>query len=73
MLLIKDLNLGFRTLVDGMEDAVNEAYVTWPTSSYLVGEDGAVAYAGGHGSFGFKLSEFRTAIESYLKMRGNAQ
>jgi len=60
------LQYGIRTYVDKMDDAVNKAYAAWPTRLYLVGLDGKIVYHGGLGPFGFKPSEFDTAIGKYL-------
>ena len=35
------LKYGVRTWVDGMDDAVNEAYAAWPTRLYLLDPTGA--------------------------------
>ena len=60
------LKYGVRTWVDGMDDAVNEAYAAWPTRLYLLDPTGAVVYAGGLGPYGFRPKEFGAAIEAYL-------
>jgi hypothetical protein len=65
------LQYGIRTVIDGMDDAVNKAYAAWPTRLYLVGIDGRVVYAGGLGPFGFKPPEFKAAIEHSLSEQGN--
>ncbi len=65
-----DLGYDIRTCVDGMDDAVNEAYAALPTRLYLVGRDGRVVYAGGLGPFGFKPAEMKAAIEKYLAQPG---
>ncbi|MCA9904848.1 MAG: hypothetical protein KC547_13420 [Anaerolineae bacterium] len=56
------LQYGIRTYVDEMDDAVNLAYMAWPTRLYLVGLDGRVVYRGGIGPFGFKPKELEAAI-----------
>jgi hypothetical protein len=66
------MQYGIRTYVDGMDDAVNEAYAARPTRLYLVGLDGRVVYAGGLGPFGFKPAELGAAIEKYLARMDNA-
>ena len=60
------MQYGIPTYVDGMDDAVNQAYAAWPTRLYLIGLDGIVVYAGGLGPFGFKPAQFAEAIERYL-------
>lgn len=61
-----ELEYGIPTLVDGMDDAVSEAYAALPTRLYLVGVDGRVAYAGRPGPRGFKPQELGAAIEECL-------
>ncbi len=58
------LKYGIRTWVDGVDDAVNEAYAAWPTRLYLVGVDGRVAYHGGLGPFGFSPKALGKAIQA---------
>lgn len=60
------LQYGIRTYVDEMDDQVNNDYAAWPTRLYLIGLDGRVVYAGGLGPYGFKPSELKIAIDSYL-------
>ncbi|MCK5645574.1 MAG: hypothetical protein KAH97_02280 [Anaerolineales bacterium] len=54
------------TLVDDIEDSVNQAYAGLPTRLYLVDLDGVVAYAGGLGPYGFKPGELKAAMELLL-------
>ena len=60
------LKYGIKTYVDGMDDAVNQAYAAWPTRLYLIGLDGKVIYGGGIGPFDFKPAVFERAIKEYL-------
>ena len=64
---IQALNFGIKTLVDDMDDRVNEAYAAWPARFYLVGIDGKVVYAGGMVPFDYKPEAFMAAIEGYLQ------
>lgn len=61
------LQYGVHTLVDEMDNRVNDAYAAWPTRLYLVGWDGRVVYAGGLGPYGFKPAKLEAAIADYLK------
>jgi hypothetical protein len=63
------LQYGIPTVVDGMDDAVSEAYAARPTRLYLIGADGRVVHAGGLGPMGFKPTELGAAIEEYLATR----
>jgi hypothetical protein len=55
------------TLVDEIDDPVNQAYAGLPTRLYLIDVEGVVAYAGGLGPFGFKPIELRMAMDSLLR------
>ena len=66
------LDYGVRTWVDGVDDAVNEAWAAWPTRLYLVDRDGVVAYAGGLGPYGFKPKALGAAIGDLLASDGVA-
>jgi len=57
---------GIPTLVDDMDDAVNEAYAAWPTRLYLIDIEGRVVYHGGLGPVGFRPTKLGAAIEEYL-------
>jgi type I thyroxine 5'-deiodinase len=56
-------------LVDGLDDAVDEAYEAWPDRLYLIDRDGRVAYRGPPGPFGFKPDELADAIDRELSGR----
>jgi hypothetical protein len=60
------LKYGVRTLVDEMDDAVNEAYAGWPTRLYLIGLDGKVVYHGGVGPYDFHPYKLEAAIKDYF-------
>jgi hypothetical protein len=65
------LKYGINTYVDGMDDAVNQAYAAWPTRLYLVGLDGKVAYRGGLGPFDFRPAVLEKEIKKYLAKTKN--
>src|SRR5262245_9993119 len=58
----RDLHPGFPVAVDGIDDAVNEAYAAWPERLYLVDVDGTVVYRGGKGPMGFKPEELEGVL-----------
>ena len=51
-------------LVDGIDDAVNQAYAAWPDRLYLVGRDGNIAFHGFEGPMGFDTEALAEAIRS---------
>ena len=60
------LQYGVTTLVDEMDDAVMNAYASWPTRLYLVDAEGKISYAGDQGPSGFKPAELKDAIDALL-------
>jgi hypothetical protein len=51
------LEMRMPTVIDGMDNAVADAYGGWPDRLYLIGTEGRIAYQGGEGPFGFKPDE----------------
>jgi hypothetical protein len=47
------LGLKMPVLVDGMDDAVSEAFAAWPERIYVADADGAVRFVGGPGPWEF--------------------
>lgn len=52
--LQKDKKLTIPCLIDGMDNAVAEAYKGWPDRVFLVRKDGVLAVAGRRGPWGFR-------------------
>lgn len=50
-------------VIDGIDNAVDEAYEAWPDRLYLIDRDGRIAFRGGAGPFGFRPDELASAIE----------
>jgi hypothetical protein len=53
-------------LVDGMDDAVSEAFAAWPERIFVVGADGVIAFQGGPGPWGFDPEAAAGALEGIL-------
>lgn len=60
---VATLKMTMPTLIDREDNRVNAVYGAWPDRLYIVGVDGKIAYQGGPGPGGFKVSE----IEKWLK------
>ena len=60
------LKLSLPTVIDGLDDKVNQAYAGWPDRLYLVGRDGKIAFKGRMGPGGFRPDELEAAIEEAL-------
>ena len=58
-----DLHISIPTLVEEMDNAIDEAYGAAPERLYLIGKDGNVYYHGGAGPHLFDLDEFYEAIQ----------
>ena len=50
---VERLGLTMPVLVDGMDDAVSEAFAAWPERLYVAERGGRLAYVGGPGPFEF--------------------
>jgi hypothetical protein len=63
------LRLGFPTLVDGLDDAVNRAYAASPVRLYVIGRDGRVEYRSEPGPFGLDPPAFEAAVAAAVARR----
>lgn len=64
--LRKVIKLGGLTMpavIDDDEGTTQRAYTGWPDRLYVIGADGKIAYKGGPGPSGFRVSE----VEAWLK------
>ena len=57
------LELSFPALVDGLDNAVDEAYSGWPERIYVIGRDGRIRYKSLPGPFGFEPEELAAELE----------
>lgn len=64
------LHLSIPMLIDGMDNAVETAYASWPDRLYVVGIDGKIAYKGGPGPGGFRPEEMRATLDWLLSEGG---
>jgi len=64
---VRDLNIKFTTLVDTMDNEVEQAYAAWPIRLYVVGKDGRIAWKGKPGPDGFLPAELAVAIEEVIE------
>ena len=62
----RSLGIEFTTLVDGMDNAVEQAYTAWPDRYYLIATGGRIAAKGKPGPAGFKAPEIESAIVKLL-------
>lgn len=66
------LEIEFPALVDGLDNATDEAYAGWPERIYLIGIDGRIRYKSGPGPFGFEPEELGAELER-LSMEGTCR
>ena len=64
------LGLTMPVLVDGMDDAVSEAFAAWPERIYVIGVGGTVLYKGGMGPFGFDTDEAENRLAEIIGSAG---
>lgn len=60
------LHLSIPMLIDGMDNAIEAAYASWPDRLYVVGADGKLAYAGAPGPAGFHPEEMQATLDRLL-------
>jgi hypothetical protein len=63
---VERLGLTLPVLVDGMDDAVSEAFAAWPERIYVVTADAHVAHAGGPGPFEFDPEASAAVLDELL-------
>jgi hypothetical protein len=62
----RKLDIRFTTLVDGMDNAVENDYAGFPDRLYLVDKSGVIRYKSAPGPQGFKPAELEAAIQKEL-------
>ena len=60
------LRLSIPTLLDGIDNAADQAYQGWPERLYVVSTDGRVAYQGGKGPYGFDPEALHSFLVGFL-------
>ena len=63
---VERLGLTMPVLVDGMDDAVSEAFAAWPERLYVADTGGRLAFVGGPGPFEFDPDAAAAALEELL-------
>ena len=59
---VADLQVNFPALVDGLDNATDEAWCAWPERLFLIGRDGRIAYLSAPGPFGFEPAGLGAAL-----------
>jgi hypothetical protein len=63
---VERLGLTMPVLVDGMDDAVSEAFAAWPERLCVAETGGRIAYVGGPGPFEFEPDNAASALDGLL-------
>ena len=61
-----DLDLKMPMLVDGIDNAVEDAYVSEPIRMYIIDRDGILTFNGAPGPAGFNPDDWEAAIQQQL-------
>ena len=61
------LGLTMPVLVDGMDDAVSDAFAAWPERLYVADRRGRLAYVGGPGPFEFEPDAAAQALADLVE------
>ena len=63
---VERLGLTMPVLVDGMDDAVSEAFAAWPERLFVADGGGRLAYVGGPGPFEFDPDAAERALQALI-------
>jgi Iodothyronine deiodinase len=63
---VERLGLTMPVLVDGMDDAVSDAFAAWPERLYVAAPGSRLAFVGGPGPFEFDPDAAAAALEELL-------
>ena len=63
---VERLGLTMTVLVDGMDDAVSEAFAAWPERLCVAEAGGRLAYVGGPGPFAFEPEEAEAVLSELV-------
>lgn len=64
---VERMRLTLPVFVDGMDDAVSEAFAAWPERIFVVDAEGVVAFRGGPGPWEFHPEAAVAALETILE------
>ena len=66
---VRKLGIRFPAVLDEFGNSTENAYTGWPERSYLIDQNGHVAYKSKPGPFGFKAQELAAALAKLPKSR----
>lgn len=63
---IQSLRMTAPVYLDGMDDAVEQAFGAWPERLFVIDTEGRIVYQGGKGPYGFNTDELGAFLEGYF-------
>ena len=63
---VRNLGIRYPALVDGIDNAVEQAYTGWPDRLYLIDRGGRIVYKSEPGPFGFEPSYLESALRKIV-------
>ncbi len=63
---VREMEIDFPALVDGMDNATELAYTAWPDRLYVVGVDGRILHKTAPGPWGFRAKKIEEALKELL-------
>jgi len=64
---VRKLGIKFLAVLDEFGNSTEQAYTGWPDRTYLIDQNGRVAYKSKPGPFGFKADELATALANVAR------
>jgi type I thyroxine 5'-deiodinase len=61
---VRKLGIKFPALVDGLDNATEQAYTGWPDRLYLIDRDGKIVFKSKAGPFGFHPDQLEAALKA---------
>jgi type I thyroxine 5'-deiodinase len=69
---VRQLGIELPALIDDFDGATEIAYTAWPDRMYVVDREGALAYKGRPGPFGFRPDEVEAALAGLARAERQA-
>jgi len=63
---VRNLGIRYPALIDGIDNAVEQAYTGWPDRLYLIDRGGRIVYKSEPGPFGFEPAQLEAALQQIV-------
>ena len=60
---IRKLHIAIPSLIDGLDNSVEQDYTAWPDRLFVIGADGIIRWKSEAGPFGFSAKGLATALQ----------